>query len=96
MSAAISTPVPATYPEHQKLKALGGAREAVQNFLDFLLDETGFELAERTVGDLLVPASIRREELMARFFEIDLHALENEKQAMLEEIRRANGIGANS
>lgn len=78
------------YPEHEKLKALGDRRGTVQDFLDFLLDDAGLELCARNEFDTLLPVHLRREELMAWFFEIDLQKIEEEKRAMLAELRRMN------
>lgn len=94
------------YTEHEKLKALGESREAVQELLDWLGDD-GIHLAKRHAhedgcynGDGELDCAARQEELidhyetkeklMARFFEIDLDKLENEKRAMLDEIRASS------
>jgi len=80
------------YPEHEKLKALGERRATVQDFLDFLLDEAELELCEMDRFERFMPQAETREQLMARYFEIDLAVLETEKRAMLDELRKMNGV----
>lgn len=77
------------YPEHAKLKALEGANQIVGNFIEWL-GEAGYVISkEDRYGDLQ-PAYRRIDQLIAEHFEIDLDKLEEEKVAMLEEIRKAS------
>ncbi len=81
------------YPEHEKLKALNGANQTVGDFIEWLFGK--YELAEWNTNqelseDELVPAHRSRDGLLAEFFNIDQNRLEEEKRAMLDEIRRAN------
>lgn len=74
------------YPEHEKLKALGGANQTVGDFIEWL-GEQGWEIArphERM--DMLIPIMKSRDDLLAEFFEIDRNKLEAEKRAMLDSI----------
>jgi hypothetical protein len=83
------------YPEHEKLKALGSERTTVQSFIDWLYDMQGCEIAfweKNRIEDRLCPIRQSREDLMASFFKINLKKLDAEKRAMLDELRRANGI----
>lgn len=80
------------YPMHDKLKALGTDRAAVQRFIDWLFDdEPGWFICEplksRMVDERLIPVRHSREEIMAMFFEIDLTVLDDEKRAMLDYFR---------
>lgn len=77
------------YPEHEKLKALQGANQIVGNFIEWL-GEAGYVIAKYDdIGDLW-SANRSIDRLLAEHFEIDLDKLEEEKVAMLEEIRKAN------
>lgn len=76
------------YPEHEKLKALGGKNQAVGEFVMFLA-EKGIGLAKYR-GDQLQLFTGRIQALIAEFFEIDEAKLEAEKQAMLDEQRALN------
>lgn len=87
-----------TYPEHDKMQALGERRDEVQEFLDWLLDQPAYELAEwltkREDGTeyffpRLVPVNKSREQIMADYFGIDLQKLSEEKDAMLADFRAA-------
>lgn len=68
-----------------------GKAEMVQEFIDWLLDEKGLELARWEQGDF--SDSLRpyhfgtREQLMADFFGIDLKKIDEEQRALLEAIR---------
>lgn len=81
-----------TYPEHEKLKALGGKSQVVGDFLVWL-EEQGFVICEPTgnqVDNLWVPLGASLEWLLAEHFEIDPEKLETEKRQMLDELRAAN------
>lgn len=81
------------FPEHEKIEALHGRNNLIGNFIEWLKethtiaewidneDENAFE------DRILVPSMIRTDELIAKYFEIDLNKLENEKTAMLDSIR---------
>jgi hypothetical protein len=74
------------YPEHEKLKALGGANQTVGDFIEWL-GQKGWEIARMNEHDELVPIFKRRDTLIAEFFEIDPNKLKAEKRAMLDSIR---------
>jgi hypothetical protein len=89
------------YPEHEKVRALGDKREAVQEFLDWLYEafrpreSKGHcwlaaypENPHSLLFEELKPIFENREEIMAAFFGIDLRALSREKDEMLAEFRR--------
>lgn len=91
-----------TYPEHDKLTALGERRHTVQEFIDWLFDEKRWDLQEYvSTHDPKKPFSresdgeyrtirLSREQVMAAFFDIDLNKISDEKQQMLDEIRAVN------
>ena len=75
-----------------------GKAPAVQEFIDWLLDDKKWVLAryveedERTPNDGIygeqpVPVFVQREELMAEFFGIDLNKIEAERRALLDHLR---------
>jgi DNA polymerase III epsilon subunit-like protein len=76
------------YPEHEKLKALNGANQIVGNFIEWLYEQH-IDLAKWD-GDSLYPINKSRDDLLAEHFGIDRNVLEQEKQAMLDEIRKMN------
>jgi hypothetical protein len=86
-----------TYPEHDKLNALGDKRDAIQEFLDWLYEDFKPREAKGHCWLAAYPKNLRsfpfeelkpifenREQVMAAFFGIDLDQLEREKTRMLE------------
>lgn len=71
----------AEYPEHNKLRAIAHFSQKIGEFLDWL-EEQRIELVH--ADDKFVDS---KEKLLARFFEIDLKKLEDEKRKMLEEVQ---------
>ncbi len=67
------------YPEHEKLQLVKEKTQACGEFLDWLIEEKGWE--PRGGGG----ANVRR--LLAEFFEIDQDLIEREKEHMLESCR---------
>ncbi len=93
------------YPEHEKLHAVKERSQAIGEFLEWL-GTNGFHLAkwmkvcapDGSAGecdevDQLVQQSFNIENLLAEYFQIDLAKLEQEKRAMLEQIRKQNREG---
>jgi hypothetical protein len=92
------------YPEHDKLRIVADRSQEIGTFLDWLMDDQGYELAVRHAhvqdcrdsdgsslcaaqdGELL-PANIPIRVLLARYFDINEERLEDEKRAMLDELR---------
>lgn len=78
------TPAAKDAPEYP---TLAQHREALKtapllaDFLDFLFEETNIEL----------PTGMNQERLLQKFYEIDGDALERERQALLEDLRRKQG-----
>lgn len=78
------------YPEHEKLKAKEREASTISGFIDFLAEQ-GWELASFNDKDeRLWPIHKRPDEIIGMFLKIDPKKLEQEKQAMLKEIRKAN------
>lgn len=96
-----------TYPLHEKLRSLSARRDAAQDFYDFLEEENivlaryhthddGCRDGEdphacRMSASQLYGARENPADLIGKFLGIDPKALEAEKQAMLGELRKANG-----
>jgi hypothetical protein len=72
------------YPEHVKLERIAGSAETIATFLEWM---------QRNRIHLCLPfyeTENGREQLLAKYFKINLKRLEKEKQQMLEEQRAAN------
>lgn len=77
------------YPEHDKMMAVSRESQAIGEFLDNGLREQGLMLAQRDADNgRLHIATKGIQEILADYFEIDLAVIEQEKRAMLEELRR--------
>lgn len=75
------------YPEHEKLKALGGANQAVGDFIGWL-GEHNMLIAEYRRHEI-VPVLRSRDDLLAEHFGIDRHKLDQEKRQMIDVLRKA-------
>lgn len=78
-------------PVHDKLQKIQHLSQAIGEFLDWA-DEQGWHLAEWNTThfenfDFMQPVGMVRTEILARHFDIDLNALEDEKLVILEQIR---------
>lgn len=83
------------YPQHEILSHEAQKSQAIHQFLLEFLPEKEIFLAtriydEETEEEAIVPARSNITNLVAEFLGIDLKALENEKEAMIEEMRQAN------
>lgn len=91
------------YPEHEKLQAVREKSQAIGEFIEWLQGTKHYVIAQwqqvdpdTEPGELsgadegLFSASFSIETLLAEYFEIDLKKLEQEKQKMLEDMRKAN------
>ena len=78
------------YLEHEKLKLVKDKSQAVGEFIQWL-EEKGISLAHYPEGsERLCSVYTPVSKLLAEFFEIDLDALEQEKEHMVDSIRRVN------
>jgi hypothetical protein len=78
------------YPEHNKLKAIREKSQAVGEFLDWLPEEGITLCSFSDENEHYYPCQLTIQQLLAKYFQIDLEVLEKEKQHMLEEIRAQN------
>jgi hypothetical protein len=84
------------YPEHVKLKAVSGDSQKIGEFLEWL--QNGQEGEDRQIAlcvlnrtyDQYMPIREGIQDILARYFDIDLKVIEQEKRAMLDEIREHN------
>jgi len=77
-----------TYPQHAKLDSVQPLSQACGEFIDWLATK-GIYLAEQWAGDGYEDLRHTRKpitDLLAKFFGIDLNALEAEKRQMVREI----------
>lgn len=71
------------YPEHEKLRAIKEESQVCGEFIEWLgMQGYSVEPISRKTRAFVLRAQL------ANFFEIDEEKLEEEKQAMLEELRR--------
>jgi hypothetical protein len=85
------------YPEHEKLKLVKERSQCVGEFLEWLDEQhillSRYVVPEGCTSERLMTANENTENLLARFFEIDLKKLEKEKLEMLKKIRDARATG---
>jgi len=73
------------YPEHEKLEKIADKSQFLGEFLEWLQGK--YTIAEY-VDDTLWPVRKSIQQLLAAYFEIDLNALEREKEDILEAHRQ--------
>lgn len=80
------------YPEHEKLQALDGQNQCLGEFLEWLSNQGYVICVCRTqrIDDVYMPAYKPISRWLAEYFGIDEVKLENEKRAMIDELRRRN------
>lgn len=86
------------YPEHEKLQKVQDKTQVMSEWVEWL-QAKGYVLAEYGTGkpgddrspDRLYPVHSDPSDLLADFFDIDRKVLEQEKRAMLDEMRRNLG-----
>lgn len=94
------------YPEHEKLAKVSDISQPLGEILDWMLNKQGYVIAKWVFTgkdssdpwghDELVTQHVRIEALLADFYQIDLAALDREKDQMLAEIREAYARRENS
>lgn len=77
------------YPEHEKLAEVKDRSQAVGEFVDWLAQTKKIHLAVWMNETEMTYAREPITDLLAEFFEIDQKKLEDEKRAMLDEMRAA-------
>ena len=84
---------PEKYPECRKMSSVRERSQPIGEFLEWL-SEQGICLAKYSERweDTLEVHHESTETLLARFFEIDLNKVEEERRAMIEELQAGNAI----
>jgi len=84
------------YPEHNKLNKVNKYSQQIGEFLDWASDN-GYALCsidDERVGRYSINNTIttaRQTKLLAEFYDIDLNKIEEEKEQMINSLRRQNG-----
>ena len=80
------------YPEHEKLASVSERSNEIGNFMDWLMEEKSIWLAVRRGYDLepVVTGVAEVQNLLAEYFGIDQDAINREKEAMMEVLRKEN------
>ena len=89
------------YPEHEKLMAISEKSQAIGDFLAWL-EEGGLgeeigsvEMAQYGRHQIdLMPLGMPKTDLLARYFDIDLSKIEDEKRAMIAALQPGEGAPA--
>jgi hypothetical protein len=77
------------YPEHIKLQAVKNESQIIGEFLE-ALPQQGLWICEQGGGFYPTDRSIQS--MLATYFGIDLRKIDQEKQQMLDQIRRGNAL----
>jgi hypothetical protein len=84
------------YPEHEKLKKVSDKSQTIGEFIDWLQNEANYVIGQYKTSkvdrEILYPAHEGTQELLAKYFNIDLQKIEDEKRQMLKEIRNAKKV----
>lgn len=70
------------YPECEKMQSVRDDSQKIGEFLEWL-DQNKMFVAEYNHMDFAQPIRLRREQLLAKYFEIDLDKVENERRKIL-------------
>lgn len=73
-------------PECEKLASVSEESNKIGNFFDWMQSETAFRVCEydETENYYFSSSHYDREQLLAKYFEIDLDKVEKERKALLE------------
>jgi hypothetical protein len=74
-----------SYPEHDKLKAISEFSDSIGHFIDWLYTKN-IDLVDLHTG---IPITESIDQLLARYYGIDLKKLAKEKDDMVQELRDA-------
>jgi hypothetical protein len=80
------------FPEHSKLEKISDKSQAIGEFIEWMHTQ-GFHMGtwEDDLGEVRFwPASLSITQQLAKFYDIDLETLEDEKLQMLEQQRELN------
>ena len=78
------------YPNCEILRSRGPSRRAIHSFLEWLQDEKRVNLGMYDEDGRMWPLQGSVDNLLMEYFGIDTTELENERRAMLDEMRRLN------
>jgi hypothetical protein len=77
------------YPEHEKLARISDQSQRLGEFLEWA-EEKGWHLAEwQDEIDYMLPIHLKKDQVLARYFGIDLDRLHAEKDAMYQALSEA-------
>ena len=88
------------FPEHDKVQALNGKHNVIGKFIDWLkikytlatyVDNECYDCSD-VMPEILIPAWVNTNDLIAEYFEIDLEALENERCTLFKALKNSNNI----
>lgn len=81
------------YPEHEKMKRITHLSQNIYDFLEWLQEDKGYEIGQWVAhtyrDDEFCTITESRDDLMYEFFDIDKNKFFQEKEDMIEEMRRA-------
>lgn len=80
---------PIPIPEHNKMVMVKHESQIVGDFLEWL-DQQGMTICN-LVEDYYCPVRLSREQLLAKYFGIDLDKIEQENRAILDYARKITG-----
>lgn len=75
------------YPECEKMQAIKDKSQAIGEFIEWL-GINGMFIGDYDEGGYPTTALLNTEQLLAKYFKIDLNKVEKEKRRMLAEIRK--------
>lgn len=78
----------AKYPECEKMKAISEDSQKIGEFLEWL-DQHSMFVAEYDRRDFPQPIRLNREQLLAKYFKIDLNKVEKERRSILADLQKA-------
>lgn len=76
------------YPEHVKQDKVGPDAQVIGEFIEWLQEQYSICWWHED-STSFYPSHVSVEQLLASYFKIDLEKIEQEKRAMLEELRQA-------
>lgn len=78
------------YPECEKMAKVKDKSQIIGEFIDWIIETQKFIVCVDSGYGGYYPVNITIEELLAKFFGIDLNKVEEERRQMLDEIRKKN------
>ena len=78
------------YTQHEKLKKVQKESQAIGEFIEWMQSDQGYTVCENPTGEEFFPVRFNIQEILAKFYGINLNKLEEEKRHMLTYIRGLN------